>query len=236
MGVETLLIDVPHQRVINVKIERNDHSQARGHADVMAVALPLTTKSDRRRLQAATLDAAGCLAFPDVPQGQDSAEAFESAARLHAKNGDRLREGLARLHAAGARYTRLADWASAAELASQAAATLARTDAPEFVAIAVRIEGAALDQRANATDVELRARERDLRQAREQLTEAFERFQTLGNNYEAGYALNYRGVSFHVSGERERARDDYRKALDLFRSASDKPAQALSLQSLALQS
>ncbi|MGH8223149.1 MAG: CHAT domain-containing protein, partial [Woeseiaceae bacterium] len=42
--------------------------------------------------------------------------------------------------------------------------------------------------------------------------------------------------SFHVSGERERARDDYRKALDLFRSASDKPAQALSLQSLALQS
>lgn len=236
MGVETLLIEAPHQRVINVKIERNDHSKARGHADVMAVALPLTTKSDRRRLEAARLDGTGCLAYPIVSRGQSSTEAFTAAARSHAKNGDRRSEGLARLHAAGARYTRLADWAGAAELASQAAETLARADAPEFVAIAVRVEGAALDQRANATGVEPRARERDLRRARQRLTEAFERFQKLGNSYEAGYALNYLGVSFHVAGERERARDDYRKALALFRSAGDKPAQALSLQSLALQS
>ncbi|MEX0898103.1 MAG: CHAT domain-containing protein [Steroidobacteraceae bacterium] len=236
MGVETLLIQTPHQPVIEIKIERNDHSQARGHADVMAVALPLTTKSDRRRLQAATLDAAGCLAYPNVSQGEDSAKAFNSAAQLHARNADQLLEGRARLHAAGARYTRLADWAGAAELASQAAETLALADAPELVAIAERIEGAALDQRANATGVEPRARERDLRRARERLTEAFERFQELGNSYEAGYALNYRGVSFHVAGERERARDDYQEALDLFRSAGDQPAQALSLQSLALQS
>ena len=236
MGVETLLIDVPHQRVIKVAIERNDHSQARGEVDVTVVGLPLTTESDQQRLQAAKLDAAGCLAFPDVPQGQGSAEAFESAAQLHEKNGDRLREGLARLHAAGARYTRLSDWAGAAELASQAAATLERADAPEHLAIAVRVEGAALDQRANATGVEVLAHERDLKRARERLTEAFERFQELGNSYEAGYALNYRGVSFHVAGESERARDDYRKALDLFRSAGDQPAQALALQSLALQS
>jgi CHAT domain-containing protein/tetratricopeptide (TPR) repeat protein len=236
MGVETLLIDAPHQRFIVLKIERNDHSQARGRADVMAVALPLTTESDRRRLQAARLDATGCQAYPDVSQGQKSVEAFTAAARLHEKNGNRLREGLARLHAAGARYTRLADWAGAAELASEAAAMLARSDAPELVAIALRIEGAALDQRANATGVEPKAREQGLKWARERLTEAFERFQKLGNSYEAGYALNYRGVSFHVAGESELARDDYRKALDLFRSAGDGPAQALSLQSLALQS
>jgi len=236
MGVETLLVDAPHQRVIEIAIERNDHSQAQGHANVTAVALPLTTESDRRRIKAAMLDAAGCLAFPFVPQGQGSAEAFKSAAQLHEKNGDRLRQGLARLHAAGARYTRLADWAGAAELASKASATLERADAPEFTAFAVRVEGAALDQRANATGVEPRVRERHLKRARERLTEAFERFQELGNSYEAGYALNYRGVSFHVAGESVRALDDYRNALDLFRSAGDQPAQALSLQSLALQS
>ncbi|MGH8130128.1 MAG: hypothetical protein ACRES3_04655, partial [Steroidobacteraceae bacterium] len=48
MGVETLLIDAPHQHVIEVKIERNDHSQASGHADIVAVALPVATDSDRR--------------------------------------------------------------------------------------------------------------------------------------------------------------------------------------------
>jgi CHAT domain-containing protein/tetratricopeptide (TPR) repeat protein len=68
------------------------------------------------------------------------------------------------------------------------------------------------------------------------LTEASERFKALGNNYEAGYALNYRGVSHHVAGEQVPARRDYLTALSLFRAARDEPAQALSLQSLALQS
>ncbi|HEX9707143.1 MAG TPA: tetratricopeptide repeat protein, partial [Steroidobacteraceae bacterium] len=236
MGVETLLVEATQPRVLKIRIERNDHSKARGHADVTALALPLATESDQRRLEAARLEAKACLAFPDIARGQATAEAFTEAAQLHAKNSDRRLEGLARLHAAGVRYSRLADWAESAALASQAASILERAGAPEFAAFAVRVEGAALDQRANASGVEPAARERYLRQARERLTAAFEQFQTLGNSYEAGYALNYRGVSFHVSGDGERARKDYRQALNLFRSAGDGPAQALSLQSLALLS
>jgi CHAT domain-containing protein/tetratricopeptide (TPR) repeat protein len=236
MGVETLFIDAPHQPIIDLKIERNDHSEARGHADIVAVALPIKKESDRRRLEAARLDAAGCLAFSDLAKGIESAEAFDAAAQLHGRNGDRPREGLARLHAAGARYARLADWAGASDRAPRAAAALAGTDMPELVAFARRVEGAALDQRANAGGIEPAARERYLRLARERLTDAYELFQMLGNSYEAGYALNYRGVSYDVAGDRERAREDFLEALSLFRKAGDHPAQALSLQSLALQS
>jgi CHAT domain-containing protein len=204
--------------------------------DVTAVALPIATKADRGRLRAASLDAIGCRAYPAIEKGQESAETFEAAARLHEENGDYLREGLARLHAAGARYTRLTDWARAAELAAVASQNLDRADAPEYAAMALRIEGAALDQQANASHVKPEMRDRTLKLARNRLTMASDRLQELGNAYEAGYALNYRGVSFDVAGDRERASDDFHTALQLFRRANDGPAQALSLQSLALQS
>jgi tetratricopeptide (TPR) repeat protein len=236
MGVETLLIEAGHPATVAVAIERNDHAGAHGHVDVRAATLPLTTESDRRRLDASRLEAQACLDFPDIERGAASGEAFVRAARFHAETGQRRQEGLARLQAAGVRYTRLADWAGAADLAAEAEPLLARADAPEFAAYALRLEGAALDQRANASGVREADRTRDLARARERLTEASERFKALGNNYEAGYALNYRGVSYDVAGDRLSARRDFLAALDLFRKAVDPSAQALSLQSLATQS
>jgi tetratricopeptide (TPR) repeat protein len=200
------------------------------------MALPLATGSDRRRVEAARLEAKACLDYPVIERGQAGADAFSAAAQLHARNGDRRQEGLSRLHAAGVRYTRLADWSGAAELAAQAELLLARADAPAYAAFAVRLEGAALDQRANAGGVDPAEPERDRKLARERLTQAAERFQALGNSYEAGYALNYRGVSYDVAGDNEQARQDFQAALELFKSVGDRPAQALSLQSLASQS
>ena len=54
--------------------------------------------------------------------------------------------------------------------------------------------------------------------------------------YEAGYAVNYRGVSYLDAGERDQARADFDRALFLFQAAGDEPGQALSYQSLALLS
>ena len=126
MGVETLFVEAAQARSLTIRIARNDHSAARGRVDVTAVALPLATDSDRRRLEAARSDAMACLSYANIQHGRASADAFAEAARLHAGNDDHYREGLARLHAAGVHYTRLADWAGTVELASQAVSALER--------------------------------------------------------------------------------------------------------------
>lgn len=233
MGIETLLVEPPHDGVIVVRITRNDHRDARGTASVRAVVLPVVTDADRRRRDAARLEATACLGFPDPARGRESADQFAAAAALQEEVGEVSRFGTALLHAAGARYLRLNDWTGAADLAARAGAALETADEPARAAFALRVEGAALDMAANSDDLAAGARRRLVDRARDRLTRAATRLEALGMNYEAGYALNYRGVSFHEAGERDRARSDYRQALERFQSAGDRPAQALSLQSLA---
>ncbi|MGE0031237.1 MAG: CHAT domain-containing protein [Steroidobacteraceae bacterium] len=233
MGIETLLFEPPHDGVIVVRIMRNDHRNARGTAGIKAVVLPVATDADRRRLEAARLEATACLRYPDPANGKDSAETFAAAAAIGDEIGDPSRFATALLHAAGVHYLRLNDWTGAAELAARAGAAFEDTGDPVLAAFALRVEGAALDMVANSGDLEAGARGRTVERARERLTRAARQFEALGMSYEAGYALNYRGVSFYESGERERARDDLRRALEHFQAAGDRPAQALSLQSLA---
>jgi CHAT domain-containing protein len=236
MGIETLLIDAPHPQVIKLRLVHNDHAGTNGQADIEVVELPVETRADHRRLDAVRREAAGCRSFPEVSRGRESADAFDAAARLHGRNRDRHHEGLARLNAAGTRYARLSDWNGTSERAQLASRQIDRAAMPEHAAFAIRLQGAALDQLANAADTEPAARRRHLELAQERLTEAYDRLLELGNAYEAGYALNYRGVSHDVAGEAAQGREDFRSALALFRSAGDRPAQALSLQSLATQS
>ena len=236
MGIETLLVEPPHERVMTLRIERNDHREARGAVNVTAVVLPTVTPDDRRRLEAARLEAAACLQFPDPARGLASAEAFVAAAELHDETGDQPASGTALLHAAGAQYTRNADWKGAAASATRALRRLEGTGNPLLAAYAMRVSGAALSQLAEALGPGTTPGGRAVSRARKQLTDAAHRFETQGSVYEAAYALNYRGVSFLESGERDQAQADFRQALELFRSSGDRPAQALSLQSLALLS
>jgi len=236
LGVETVFLAAPHEPTLTLRIASNDHSGARGHAEIVAVALPTAADEDHKRIAAARLDAEGCRLFPDIANAKASAKAFASAATLHASIGSPLHAGLAKLQAAGVQYVRLANWDVSAKLASQALASLETTSAAEHAAYALRLEGAALDQLANASAGTESERTILRRCARDRLTGAYRRFEKLDNSYEAGYALNYRGVSFDVAGERQTARTDFLNALQHFRRANDRPAQALSLQSLALQS
>lgn len=236
MGVETLLVEAPHPPTLVLRIVRNDHDEARGAVRLQVVTLPLATEADRRRLDAARLDARACLALADVAGGQGAADSYAEAARDWGGLGDRRRRGIALLHAAGSLYLRVSDWKRAAELAAEASAPLEQSDAPGYAAYALRLQGAALDQLANAANYDLSLREATAARARERLTEAERRFRRLGMLYEAGYALSYRGVSFNEAGSPDRGRTDFLAALDLFRQASDEPAQALALQSLAVQS
>jgi hypothetical protein len=96
MGAETLLVEPGHAGVIEIVIERNDHSGAHGGADVTAAVLAVATAADRRQLEAARLEARACLDFPEVERGLASAEAFANAAELRARNFDRRQEGLDR--------------------------------------------------------------------------------------------------------------------------------------------
>lgn len=233
MGIETLLVEPPHDGVIVVRIMRNDHRNAHGMAGIKAVVLPVATDADRRRLEAARLEATACLRYPDPANGRESADAFAAAAAIRDEIGDPSPRAIALLHAAGVHYLRLNDWTGAAELAARAGAAFEDTGERVLAAFALRVEGAALDMVANSDDLEAGARGRTIERARERLTRAARQLESLGMNYEAGYALNYRGVSFYESGERERARGDLRRALELFQAAGDHPAQALSLQSLA---
>jgi tetratricopeptide (TPR) repeat protein len=236
MGIEILVIEAGHEKHLSLAIERNDRKAAAGKVEVTAVALPLETESDRRRLEAYRLEAHANLDRPSSGDSESPALAFVEAARLHAQNNEGLREGLALLHAAGIRYDSQSDWTSAAELAARAGTLLTDAGAAEHAAFALRVEGAALDQRANSSGKSRAQSQRDTALARERLTAAADAFVALGNPYQAGYAINYRGVSFDVAGEREKARADYLAALELFRKSGDEPSQALSLQSLALQS
>lgn len=236
MGVESLLVEPPHGRSVLVRVEGNDHREAHGLVTVAAIALPASSRADRRRLEAARLESTAGWRYGDLGQGEAAATAYAAAAALHGRNGEGLHAGMALLHAAGARYARLADWRGAAESAARAGRMLDRADAPELTAFALRLEGAALDLAADAGDIHRAARKPLIERARRRLTEAAERFGALGMPYEAGYALNYRGVSHQDAGERNRARADFQQALALFRSAQDVPAQALSLQSLAMLS
>ncbi len=233
MGIETLLVEPPHDGVIVVRIMRNDHRNARGTAGIKAVVLPLVTDADRRRLEAARLEAIACLRYPAPANGKESAEAFAAAAAIGTEIGDRSRLATALLHAAGVHYLRLNDWTGAAELAARAGAAFEDTGDPALAAFALRVEGAALDMVANSGELEAGARGRTVERARDRLTSAARQLETLGMSYEAGYALSYRGVSFYESGDRDRARSDYRQALKYFQAAGDRPAQALSLQNLA---
>lgn len=236
MGVETVFLAAPHDRTVRLRIATSDHSGASGFARIHAIALPAISDSDRRRIEAVRLEAEGCLRYPDLAGGKASAEAFLAAARLRAREDKGLHAGLATLHAAGVQYTRLSDWQRSAQLAADAAGTLASAGDENRFAYALRLEGAALDQVANAATGTAEQCEHPMRRARERLTDSYRLFKALGNDYEAGYALNYRGVSFEVAGDREAARADFLMALQHFQKARDRPAQALSLQSLALQS
>ncbi len=233
MGIETLLLEPPHAKAFSIRIERNDHAEARGSVTVDAVALPVDTEADKRRLEAARLESRAGQQFGDLAKGEDTATAYMAAADLYDKNGDDRRAGIALLHAAGARYLRLADWRGSAGLAKRARQRLEDGDTPELAAFALRVEGAALDQEADSIEGDPKTRDQTHESARKRLTEAAQEFSALGRNYEAAYALNYRGVSFQNSGRPDLARADFGQALSRFRSASDKPAQALSLQSLA---
>lgn len=233
MGIETLLVEPPHDGIMTLRIERNDQRDARGTVRVTAVVLPTATPGDRRRLEAARLEATACLAFPDLDRGKDSAHEFLAAADLHRRNGDRLRYGTALLHAAGARYVRLADWKSAADLAARAKVELHEAHAPAHSAYAARVQGAALNMVAGSRESSAAARRQTMRKARRQLARAAEQLEALGNFYEAGYALNYLGVSYYEAGDRTLARSAFHDALEHFKADGDGPAQALSLQSLA---
>lgn len=233
MGVETLLVDAPHAPVVMVRIARNDHSGARGAITIEAVGLPLATDADRKRLAAARHDADACRAFADLAQGEQAAAAYAEAAQSWGEIGDDRRQGFALLHASGARYQRQSDWSSSADLAARAFARLESTESPAHAAFALRLQGAALDQLANAANYDVGRRERTAGRARELLSQAAARFEELGMTFEAGYALSYRGVSHGQAGDLPRSREDFRAAAERFRIAGDDPAQAVALQSLA---
>jgi CHAT domain-containing protein/tetratricopeptide (TPR) repeat protein len=236
MGVEVLLAEGPRASTITVRIERNDHSGARGEAVVEALTLPLANAADRARLHAARQEAAACLAFPDLAMKDHAAAGYEAAAQSWGAAGDPRREGLALLHAAGVRYLRHADWQAAASLAAGAFARLEPADSPAQAAFALRLEGAALDQLANAANFDLRRRQATMRRAQDRLSRAARRFDELGMPYEAGYAMSYRAVSREMAGDVPGALADFESALARFREAGDGPAQAVALQSIAHQS
>jgi CHAT domain-containing protein len=233
MGVETLLVEPPHDEVMILRIERNDHRDARGNVRVTAVGLPTATRDDRRRLEAARLEATACLAFPDTKRALESSDAFIAAARLQESIGDQLRSGTALLHAAGVQYARLAGWNTSADLAHRAQSELRDAQAPLLSAFAARLQGSALNMAASSDELSPQSRLKLVRKARTQLTAAAEQFKALGSTYEAGYALNYLGVSYYEGGDPLQARATFGQALRQFEAHGDRPAQALSLQSLA---
>jgi CHAT domain-containing protein/tetratricopeptide (TPR) repeat protein len=236
LGIETLLLERDAGASTTLRIRGNDHSGASGQVTVEVVGLPVATAGDRRRLEATRAEARACRAFADPEQGESAATEFATAADLHRRNRDALLAGRALLHEAGARHDRLDDWPRTAEVARRAAHQLESVAAPKLHAFALRVEGSTLDAIALSPDTPLDRRAEVVRRARELLTRAADRFDELGRPYDAGYALNYRGVSHHYAGEIDRARADYQSALERFRQAGDAPAQALSLQSLALLS
>jgi CHAT domain-containing protein len=206
---------------------------AQGRVTVNAVQLPVTTAADQLRLKAAEMESRACLDVRKTTDAEAAAAEYAEAAELHRRTGDRVRAGIAYLQAAGTQYAQLANWNAAAQLAASAARQLAGAEEPLLEAFALRVQGAALNEFAESAAVAAGSNKHTLQQARTLLTAASERFMRLGVPYQAGYALNYRGVSFHAAGDRVRARRDYQQALELFRIAADRPAQALSLQSLA---
>ena len=56
MGIESLLLEPPHAPTITVRIDRNDHKEARGLVTVDAVALPVITEADHKRIDAVRLE------------------------------------------------------------------------------------------------------------------------------------------------------------------------------------
>ena len=94
-----------------------------------------------------------------MTKGEETANAYTAAADLYEKNGDDRSAGIALLHAAGARYLRLADWRGAVDLAKQAGRELDNGVAPELAAFALRVEGAALDQEADSIESDPKARD-----------------------------------------------------------------------------
>lgn len=233
MGVETLLVDAPHAPVVRVRIARNDHSGSRGTITIEAVSLPVATDADRKRLAAARHDADACRALTDLERGEQAAAAYAAAAKSWGEVGDDRRQGFALLHASGARYQRQSDWSSSSDLAARAFARLDGSESPAHAAFALRLQGAALDQLANAANYDVGKRERTAGRARELLSQAAARFEELGMAFEAGYALSYRGVSYGQAGDLARSREDFRAAAERFRIAGDGPAEAVALQSLA---
>jgi CHAT domain-containing protein len=234
LGIETLLIEPGTGTSATLRIEGIDHAGASGRVTVEVVGLPAATVADRRRLEANRAEARACRAFAKADQSETAVPEFAAAAELHQRNRDALLAGRALLHEAGARHDHLNDWPLTAEVASRAAKQLESADAPALHAFALRVEGSALDAVAQQPDTPLDRRAEVVRRARDLLSRAADRFDELERPYDAGYALNYRGVSHHYAGEVDGARADYQAALGRFRQAGDQPAQALSLQSLAL--
>ncbi len=236
MGVETLLVPSAHSGRVTLRILRDDHGGAAGIARVSAHVLPLATNDDRTRLEAVAQDAAACLEFPELDRADAAAAAYAAATMAWKALRQSGPQGLALLHAAGTRYLRHTDWRAAADRSAQAFRLLERDGLAGHAAYALRLEGAALDQLANAADYDLRLRAGTARRAQERLAQAATRFDRLAMPYEAGYALSYRGVSQVEAGDLQQSRRAFLAALERFRKAGDGPAQALALQSLAMGS
>ncbi|MCM2309839.1 MAG: CHAT domain-containing protein [Steroidobacteraceae bacterium] len=230
LGLETLLMEPQAvARSWRVRIDGADHGGARGTVTVRVEALVTHSPADQRRVEATGLEARAC---HEATSPEQAAAAFEAAATLHERNDDIRAAAQARLHAAGVRYEHLSQWDRTAALAARAARGFAAAGDEVRAAYALRVEGAALSAAAARSDNPA-VRDRRIQQARARLSEAGRRLEVIGEGYQAGYAYNYRGVSFHDAGERERAAADYRRALALFTAAGDAPGQALSRQSLA---
>jgi CHAT domain-containing protein/tetratricopeptide (TPR) repeat protein len=230
MGSETLLIPtVPMGGNVRIRIDGIDHAAARGRVQLVADGLPLRTAADRRRLDAVGLDATGCATSSDAERALSM---FRQAAELHERNHEHADAGYARLHAAGVAYDTHSRWREAADLARDAARHFEAAGNDALAAFATRVEGAALSAAAASAN-NTAQRDTLVSAARARLGRAASRLEQLGLDYEAGYAYNYRGISYHDAGERDRATADYQHALALFEAAGDEPAQALSRQSLA---
>jgi tetratricopeptide (TPR) repeat protein len=234
MGVETLFIEPAARPPRLLRLAGIDHDKARGRITIEAAALPADSPADRRRIEATRLDSRACSEYPTFESADTAAVAFHEAAALHGRNGDHWHAGISLLQESGTRYIRHEQYLRSADLAFSARKALDRTDDALLEAYAERLEGAALYAAAGLATGGGGQHEQLVHRGLERLTSAARDLAKLGAHYEAGYAVNYRGVLNQEAGRVADARNDFKEALELFKKAGDSPAQALSLEGLAL--
>ena len=232
LGVITFYRPAGPAQDVELRVIGEDHARSRGAVSVLVQALPATSEADRARVAAVRLEAEACAAFSDVERGADAAAKFAAAAALRKRIGDTRGSGIDLLHEADARMVRGYEYRRSSELAAQAAKLLQQSNEPEYAIRATRVEGAALQALAGTLSGD--ARHRAYLAARERLTDAAARASAADMPFEAAYALNYRGVTYHYEGQARHAQADYERALELFRAAKNAPGQSLSVDSLAL--